>query len=464
MSQRIDKPTQIYLGKGKLDELRSLIAAKRIGTVICDDELTPTQQRNLEKALDGAKVIDRTALILDVFAQRARTKEGRLQVELAQHEYLLPRLAGQWTHLERLGGGIGTRGPGETQIETDRRLVRRRIQKLKSDLDDVRRHRAQYRARRKEMELPVISLVGYTNAGKSTLLNRLTDAGVTAENRLFSTLDPITRKIATPAGREILLTDTVGFIQKLPTAVVAAFRATLEEALDASIILHVLDITHPNAAEQANVVNRILADLGVADKPKILALNKTDLLNPDDIQASPDDIPPPALDLATAGRAAFISAQASPDDIPPPALDPAAPANRAAFISAQASPADIPPPALDPATAANRAAFTSAQASPADIPLPALDLATAANRAAFISAHTGAGIPDLLTHIDATLTESTPPQDLAHLLSNASSPPAIPAAAAPNATNPAPDAVADDDATNPDSITDATPIIARRQA
>ena len=282
VSQRVDKHTHMYLGKGKLEELRRLIAAKRAGTVICDDELTPTQQRNLEKALDGVKVIDRTALILDVFAQRARTKEGRLQVELAQHEYLLPRLAGQWTHLERLGGGIGTRGPGETQIETDRRLVRRRIQKLKRDLDDVRRHRAQYRARRQAMDAPVVSLVGYTNAGKSTLLNSLTKADVTAENRLFSTLDPVTRRIVTPMGREALLTDTVGFIQKLPTAVVAAFRATLEEVAAAALILHVQDITHPNAAEQANVVEGILNDLGVSDKPRILALNKIDLLDAGD--------------------------------------------------------------------------------------------------------------------------------------------------------------------------------------
>ena len=282
VSQRVDKHTHMYLGKGKLEELRRLIAAKRAGTVICDDELTPTQQRNLEKALDGVKVIDRTALILDVFAQRARTKEGRLQVELAQHEYLLPRLAGQWTHLERLGGGIGTRGPGETQIETDRRLVRRRIQKLKRDLDDVRRHRAQYRARRQAMDAPVVSLVGYTNAGKSTLLNSLTKADVTAENRLFSTLDPVTRRIVTPMGREALLTDTVGFIQKLPTAVVAAFRATLEEVQAATLILHVQDITHPNAAEQANVVEGILNDLGVSDKPRILALNKIDLLDAGD--------------------------------------------------------------------------------------------------------------------------------------------------------------------------------------
>ena len=310
LSQRIDRHTQVYLGKGKLEELQRLIAAKRAGTVICDDELTPTQQRNLEKELGGVKVIDRTALILDVFAQRARTKEGRLQVELAQHEYLLPRLAGQWTHLERLGGGIGTRGPGETQIETDRRLVRRRIQKLRRDLDDVRRHRAQYRARRQEMEVPVISLVGYTNAGKSTLLNKLTKADVVAENRLFSTLDPVTRRIVTPMGRDVLLTDTVGFIQKLPTAVVAAFRATLEEVQEADVILHVQDITHPNAVEQSDVVERILADLGVSDKPRILVLNKVDLLDDVSEEACEDAA---TTDWLAAGadeyRAVFTSAQ-----------------------------------------------------------------------------------------------------------------------------------------------------------
>ena len=279
VTQRMDRPTQTYLGKGKLEELKGLLYAKRASTVICDDELTPTQQRNLEKELGGAKVIDRTALILDVFAQRARTKDGRLQVELAQHEYLLPRLAGQWTHLERLGGGIGTRGPGETQIETDRRLVRQRIQKLKRDLEDVRRHRARYRARRIEMEVPVVSLVGYTNAGKSSLLNRLTNADVMAENLLFSTLDPVTRRIKTPAGRDVLLTDTVGFIQKLPTAVVAAFRATLEEVQESTLVLHVLDIAHPNAAQMAAVVEGILEDLGIADKPRLVALNKADLLD-----------------------------------------------------------------------------------------------------------------------------------------------------------------------------------------
>ena len=279
VTQRMDRPTQTYLGKGKLEELKGLLYAKRATTVICDDELTPTQQRNLEKELGDAKVIDRTALILDVFAQRARTKDGRLQVELAQHEYLLPRLAGQWTHLERLGGGIGTRGPGETQIETDRRLVRQRIQKLKRDLEDVRRHRARYRARRIEMEVPVVSLVGYTNAGKSSILNRLTNADVMAENLLFSTLDPITRRIKTPAGRDVLLTDTVGFIQKLPTAVVAAFRATLEEVQESTLVLHVLDIAHPNAAQMAAVVEGILKDLGIADKPRLVALNKADLLD-----------------------------------------------------------------------------------------------------------------------------------------------------------------------------------------
>ncbi|MCH7786615.1 MAG: GTPase HflX [Chloroflexi bacterium] len=279
MVQNLDRPTHLYLGKGKVEEIISMAQERPIDTVICDDELTPTQQRNLENALGGEiKVIDRTALILDVFAQRAQTKEGRLQVELAQHEYLLPRLAGQWSHLERLGGGIGTRGPGETQIETDRRLVRGRIQRLKKNLEDVRRHRKQYRARRQEMRMPVASLVGYTNAGKSTLLNSLTGAGVVVEDKLFSTLDPITRQIHLPSGRQVLLTDTVGFIQKLPPAVVAAFRATLEEIEESALILHVLDITHANAAQQADVVEGILGDLKLSSKPRILVLNKIDLI------------------------------------------------------------------------------------------------------------------------------------------------------------------------------------------
>ena len=278
MPQRIPKQTPHYVGKGKLDELRGLRDADAFDTVICDDELTPTQQRNMESALEGAKVIDRTALILDVFANRAQTREGRLQVELAQHEYLLPRLAGQWSHLERLGGGIGTRGPGETQIETDRRLVRNRIRTLKRNLESVRRHRELYRSQRRENGIPVVSLVGYTNAGKSTLLNAMTNAGVLAENRLFSTLDPVTRRLRLASGRAILLTDTVGFIQKLPTALVAAFRATLEEIREAALILHVLDATHPNAAAQSRVVAKMLEELGAADRPAILVANKIDAL------------------------------------------------------------------------------------------------------------------------------------------------------------------------------------------
>ena len=278
IKQRLKRPTQTYVGKGKLEELRALSQARRLDTVVCDDELTPTQQRNLEEALDDTKVIDRTALILDVFARRARTHEGRLQVELAQHEYLLPRLAGQWSHLERLGGGIGTRGPGETQIETDRRLVRDRILRIKKALDDVRRHRGLYRARRRDQEVQVASLVGYTNAGKSTLLNKLTDAGVAAEDRLFSTLDPVTRRIRLRSGREMLLTDTVGFIHKLPATVVAAFRATLEEIEESALILHVMDMAHPNARAQADVVEGVLASLGLSDTPRILVLNKADLV------------------------------------------------------------------------------------------------------------------------------------------------------------------------------------------
>ena len=277
VTQRSDRLTPTYVGKGKLEELQEVASRKQADVVIFDDELTPTQQRNLEEALQR-KVIDRTALILDVFGRNASTYEGKLQVELAQHEYLLPRLAGQWSHLERLGGGIGTRGPGETQIETDRRLVRRRIQKIKSDLDGVRQRRSLHMGRRKKSTIPMATLVGYTNAGKSTLFNALCNAGVAAEDKLFSTLDPVTRRIRLPSGSQLLLSDTVGFIQKLSPKVVAAFRATLEELQQSDILLHVIDVSHPKAPEQTTVVEDTLSELGLGERPRLLVMNKMDLL------------------------------------------------------------------------------------------------------------------------------------------------------------------------------------------
>ena len=277
VSQKSRRLTPTYLGKGKLQELQEIVARHRADVVIFDDELTPTQQRNLEDALN-LKVIDRTALILDVFARHARTYEGKLQVELAQHRYLLPRLAGQWSHLERLGGGIGTRGPGETQIETDRRLVRRRIQRIEQELEGVSRRRTLYMGRRKKSSVPIASLVGYTNAGKSTLFNALSGAAVDAQDQLFSTLDPVTRRVRLPSGAPLLLSDTVGFIQKLSPTVVAAFRATLEELSEADILLHVVDITHPKVVEQTRVVDGVLEDLGLGDRRRLLVANKTDLL------------------------------------------------------------------------------------------------------------------------------------------------------------------------------------------
>ena len=294
VQQRADRLTPTYIGKGKLEELQELIEEKSASVVIFDDELTPTQQRNLEAVISPrtftrngeqteVKVIDRTALILDVFGRHASTYEGKLQVELAQHEYLLPRLAGQWSHLERLGGGIGTRGPGETQIETDRRLVRRRLQKIKSELDGVRRRRTLHMDRRKKSAIPMATLVGYTNAGKSTLFNALVNAGTggdpsLAANQLFSTLDPVTRRIRLPSGAPLLLSDTVGFIQKLSPNVIAAFRATLDELDRADVLLHVIDVSHPKAPEQTEVVEQTLDELGLGDRPRLLVINKMDLL------------------------------------------------------------------------------------------------------------------------------------------------------------------------------------------
>ncbi|MFC1934525.1 GTPase HflX [Chloroflexota bacterium] len=276
--QRLPVPSKThYLGAGKLAELLSLKNSNNYNVVIVDDEVSPLQQRNLEDFLQ-VKIIDRVALILDIFARRARTHEGQLQVELAQHQYLYPRLAGQWSHLERLGGGIGTRGPGESQLETDRRLIRQKIHRLKTQIEAVRKHRQLYRQKRKKSGIPVIALVGYTNTGKSTLLNTLSHAGIFVEDKLFATLDPTTRRLTLPDKNVVLITDTVGFIRKLPPTIVTAFRATLEELAEAAILVHVVDLTSHNAAEQCQAVEDILADLDLKDKPRITALNKIDLL------------------------------------------------------------------------------------------------------------------------------------------------------------------------------------------
>ena len=291
LTQSLDKPTPYYVGTGKLEDLKELLATNDCSVAIFDDELSPTQQRNLENALN-IKVIDRTALILDIFASHARTREGQLQVELAQHQYLLPRLVGQWSHLERLGGGIGTRGPGETQLETDRRIIRMRIKRLQQELEVVRRRRVSYMDRRKQARLPVVSLVGYTNAGKSTLFNALSDAKVVVQDKLFSTLDSVTRRLWLPKGGQVLLTDTVGFIHKLPPTVVASFRATLEELHEADLLLHVVDITHSKAPEQAEVVETTLEKLGLQQKAKLMVVNKMDRLMPTANGGERPELPP----------------------------------------------------------------------------------------------------------------------------------------------------------------------------
>ncbi len=287
--QRLDQfHSATLIGSGKVDELIELRHDLDCDVVLFDDELSPRQLRNLEEAFgDEIKIVDRTGLILDVFAQHAHTREGQLQVELAQYQYRLPRLTRAWTHLARQAGGgaarggaggVGLRGPGETQLEVDRREIGRRIVHIQGQLEQVRRHRALHRRRRKRNAVPVVAIVGYTNAGKSTLLNTLSGASVVVEDMLFATLDPTTRRVNLPNGREALFSDTVGFIQKLPTELVAAFRATLEEIHEADLLLHVVDITHPNARQQAETVMDVLADLGVVDQPVIVALNKIDLL------------------------------------------------------------------------------------------------------------------------------------------------------------------------------------------
>lgn len=276
--QNLPSPTKThYLGLGKLADILEIRSTVPFDTLIVDDELSPLQQRNLEDFLK-VKIIDRVALILDIFAQRARTREGQLQVELAQHQYLFPRLAGQWQHLERLGGGIGTRGPGESQLETDRRLIRQKIKRLQEQIERISKHRSLYRERRRKSGIPIVALVGYTNTGKSTLFNTLGRADVLVENKLFATLDPTTRRLRLPDNQTVLLTDTVGFIRKLPPTIVTAFRATLEELSEASILLHVVDASLHNAVGQNQVVENVLTELGLRDKPRITVLNKIDLL------------------------------------------------------------------------------------------------------------------------------------------------------------------------------------------
>jgi GTP-binding protein HflX len=281
ITQERAAPTpKLYFGKGKVDELKASSERQAANLVISDDSLSPIQERNLGGSL-GLKVIDRTALILDIFAQRARTMEGKLQVELAQLSYLLPRLVGQWKHLERLGGGIGTRGPGETQLESDRRMIRHRIQKIRGDLNRVRTHRRLLRDRRKASGLPVAALVGYTNAGKTTLLNQLTGAGHVAADQLFVTLDPTARLVSRAGHAPFILTDTVGFIRKLPHQLVAAFKATLEELEEADVLVHVVDASHPGLEEQMAAVDSLLTELELASRPSIVALNKVDRLDAD---------------------------------------------------------------------------------------------------------------------------------------------------------------------------------------
>lgn len=304
----IDSAT--FIGAGKVEEIREQVVAMDAQVVIFDDELSPRHQRELEKRFgEKVKILDRSALILDIFAQHAHTREGALQVELAQYEYRLPRLTRQWTHLARQAGGggarggsggVGLRGPGETQLEVDRREIGRKITKLKEELEQVRAHRSRHRAQRVRAKIPVISLVGYTNAGKSTLFRALTGSDVYVADQLFATLDPTTRRIELSSGREVLLTDTVGFIQKLPTTLIAAFRATLEEVVAANVILHVVDASHPNVLQHIEAVEDTLAEMDMPSVPRVLVWNKIDNIEGE----------PPVYSAADAGYAgeAYVSA------------------------------------------------------------------------------------------------------------------------------------------------------------
>ena len=293
-TQKLDTPhPETFIGSGKVEEVKALVEESLAQVVVFDNELAPRHLRELEERLgQSVRIIDRTALILDIFAQHAQTREGVLQVELAQYEYRLPRLTRAWTHLARQtgggggrtgsAGGVGLRGPGETQLEVDRREIRKRITNLRTELEKVRAHRMRYRQQRQRSQIPIMALVGYTNAGKSTLINRLAKSEVFVANQLFATLDPTTRRVELPGGHWALITDTVGFIQKLPTQLVAAFRATLEEIAEADLLLHIVDASHPNAREQIKAVEMTLGEIDAAHIPVILVLNKADRLDEDE--------------------------------------------------------------------------------------------------------------------------------------------------------------------------------------
>ena len=292
ITQKLQKPTApYYIGKGKAELIKESLQDRRVTSVIFDDELSPAQGRNLENLL-ARKVLDRTQLILDIFAQRARSREGRLQIELAQLQYLLPRLTKMWHHLSRQTGGIGTRGPGETQLEVDRRRVQERIARLERELESVRKTRAIQRQGRKRHQWPVAAVVGYTNAGKSTLLNLLTGADVVAENKLFATLDPTTRSFVLPNKQRVLLTDTVGFLRKLPHTLIESFKATLEEVSEADLLIHVVDLGHPRVDEQMQAVDNVIKELGAFGKQTVTVFNKIDqLTNPELADTYPKRFP-----------------------------------------------------------------------------------------------------------------------------------------------------------------------------
>jgi GTP-binding protein HflX len=284
LQERARRDPATLVGRGKVAELKERCADERVDIVLFDEDLSPAQQRNLEKEIER-KTLDRTQLILDIFARRARTREGRLQVELAQLDYLLPRLAGQGVLLSRLGGGIGTRGPGETKLETDRRRIRQRIQSVRREIEHVRRERSTRREARARREAPVVALVGYTNAGKSTLFNALTRGGAPVSDQLFMTLDPLVRKVRLGPGRELLLVDTVGFVRKLPHSLVAAFRATLEEVAEAELLLHVVDAASEGVEEREAAVDAVLKEIGAGERPSLFVLNKADSADPERLRA-----------------------------------------------------------------------------------------------------------------------------------------------------------------------------------